>query len=65
MVMQGRRLAVLVGLVPPVVAVAGAAGAGWHWLWIAAGFVAGLGIGFAIRVFAELTDIIADMLLPE
>ena len=65
MVAQGRKLSNLVGLALPFLVALGIVFAGWHWVWGAAAIVAGIGFGFAFRTFAELTQIIADMLLPQ
>lgn len=65
MVAHGRKLAIPVGLALPVLALVGIALADWHWLWAVAALAAGTVLGFVVRVFAELTQIIADMLLPQ
>lgn len=65
MVSHGRKLAILVGLALPVLVLAGILFAGWHWIWAIAAVAGGLVLGFAFRTFAELTQIIADMLLPQ
>lgn len=65
MVTHGRKLAILVGLALPVLVALGIGFAGWHWVWGVAAIAAGVGLGFAFRTFAELTQIIADMLLPQ
>lgn len=65
MVAHGRKLAILVGLALPVLVALGIVFAGWHWVWGVAAIVAGVIAGFAFRTFAELTQIIADMLLPQ
>jgi len=65
MVAHGRKLSILVGLALPLLVALGIVFAGWHWVWGAAAMVAGIGFGFAFRTFAELTQIIADMLLPQ
>lgn len=65
MVKYGRKLAILVGLALPVLVVLGILVAEWHWVWGIAALVAGGVVGFAFRTFAELTQIIADMLLPQ
>lgn len=65
MVKHGNRLAVLVGLALPAVVLIGMAAQGWHWVWLVASLLAGAALGFAFRTFAELTRIIADMLLPQ
>ena len=65
MVAHGRKLSILVGLALPFRVALGIVFAGWHWVWGAAAIVAGIGFGFAFRTFAELTQIIADMLLPQ
>ncbi len=65
MVTHGRNLSILVGLALPVLVLIGIAFAEWHWVWGIAAIVVGAGVGFAFRTFAELTQIIADMLLPQ
>lgn len=65
MVRHGRWLAVLVGLALPVLGVLGVILGGLNWLWFVAAVPAGVFLGFAFRTFAELTQIIADMLLPQ
>ena len=65
MVAHGRKLSILVGLALPFLVALGIVFAGWHWVWGAAAIVAGIGFGFAFRTLAELTQIIADMLLPQ
>ena len=65
MVTHGRKLSILVGLALPFLVALGIVFAGWHWVWGITAIAAGVGLGFAIRTFAELTQIIADMLLPQ
>lgn len=65
MVTHGRKLAIPVGFALPVLALLGLVFAGWHWVWVVAAVAAGAVVGFAFRTFAELTQIIADMLLPQ
>ncbi len=65
MVSYGRNLSVLVGLALPVLVGLGIVLAGWHWVWGIGAVAAGLIVWFAFRTFAELTQIIADMLLPQ
>ena len=65
MVTHGRNLSILVGLALPVLVLVGILAADWHWVWGAAAVVGGVIVGFAFRTFAELTQIIADMLLPQ
>ena len=65
MVTHGRWLAIPVGLALPVLVCLGVFMAGWSGIWVIAAVVAGLVVGFAFRTFAELTQIIADMLLPQ
>ncbi len=65
MVAHGGKLAILAGLALPVLVSLGIVVAGWHWIWALAAIAAGLGVWFAFRTFAELTRIIADMLLPQ
>jgi len=65
MVAHGRWLAVPVGLALPVLVLLGVLTAGWSWVWAILAVAAGIVAGFAFRTFAELTQIIADMLLPQ
>lgn len=65
MVKHGAKLAVLVGLALPALVLLGVFAAGWHWVWLVAAVIAGGALGFAFRTFVELTQIIADMLLPQ
>ncbi len=65
MVAHGRKLSILVGLALPFLVALGIVFAGLHWVWGAAAIVAGIGFGFAFRTFAELTQLIADMPLPQ
>ncbi len=65
MVRHGNILAVLAGLAPVILVATGVALGGWHWGWGIAGMTAGIGVGFGVRVFAELVRIIVDMLLPQ
>ena len=65
MVKHGRNLSFAVGLALPILVLIGIVFAEWHWVWGLAAIVAGAGLGFAFRTFAELTQIIADMLLPQ
>jgi hypothetical protein len=65
MVTHGRWLAIPVGLVLPVLVFAGVAIADWNWLCGILAIAVGTMAGFAFRTFAELTQIIADMLLPQ
>ncbi len=65
MVKYGSMFAVLAGLALPLLALVGFLSAGWHWVWLVAAVFAGIALGFVFRTFAELTQIIADMLLPQ
>ena len=65
MVKHGNWLAIVVGLCLPAVVLVGMAVIGWHWIWLLVAILAGIALGFAFRTFAELTRIIADMLLPQ
>ena len=65
MVTHRRKLSILVGLALPFLVALGIVFAGWHWVWGITAIAAGVGLGFAFRTFAELTQIIADMLLPQ
>jgi len=65
MVTHGRWLAIPIGLAVPALVLLGVLTAGWSWVWGAIAVAAGIVIGFAFRTFAELTQIIADMLLPQ
>jgi hypothetical protein len=65
MVQHGAKLAVMVGISLPVLVLLGVLVVGWHWVWLVAAVVGGGALGFAFRTFAELTQIIADMLLPQ
>ena len=65
MVKFGGVLAILAGLSLPLLVLVGVLGAGWHWGWLVAAVLAGTALGFVFRTFAELTQIIADMLLPQ
>tara|TARA_Y100001934_G_scaffold212553_1_gene251610 strand:+ start:409 stop:579 length:171 start_codon:yes stop_codon:yes gene_type:complete len=55
----------VVALTPLAVVLAGALLEGWGATWWLAGALAGGVLGLAFRAFAELTSIIAEMLLPE
>ena len=65
MVTHGRWLAIAIGLALPVLVFLGVMTAGWSWVWGIFAVAGGIVIGFAFRTFAELTQIIADMLLPQ
>jgi hypothetical protein len=65
MVTHGRWLAIVIGISLPALVFAGVAFADWSWVWGALSLAVGLMAGFAFRTFAELTQIIADMLLPQ
>ena len=65
MVTYGRRLSVAVALAPVLIAILGIAIASWGILSLVVSLILGLILGFAFRTFAELTQIIADMLLPQ
>ena len=65
MVTYGRKLSIVIGLALPVLVALGIVFAGWHWVWGIAAIFGGIGFAFAFRTFAELTQIIADMLLPQ
>tara|TARA_Y100001960_G_C14716427_1_gene849864 strand:- start:1453 stop:1677 length:225 start_codon:yes stop_codon:yes gene_type:complete len=65
MVRHGAKLAILTGLVLPIIGLVGVFIAGWHWIWLIAGIVSGIALWFVFKTFAELTQIIADMLLPQ
>jgi len=65
MVQHGAKLAVMVGISLPVLVLLGVLVVGWHWVWLVAAVVGGGALGFVFRTFAELTQIIADMLLPQ
>lgn len=64
LVKNGSLLAVVVGLLPIVLALWAVSG-GWGFGWLVAGVGAGLIGGLLIKILAELTTIIADMLLPQ
>ena len=65
MVRYGRRLAWGVAAAPVLIVVLGALLAEWGPVWWLTGVILGAVLGFAFRTFAELTQIIADMLLPQ
>lgn len=65
LVAHGGWLSVVVALVPIAIAALGAWLEGWGALGWVIGVAAGVGLGFAFRTFAELTHIIAEMLLPQ
>ena len=65
MVQHGAKLAILAGLALPLLGLVGVFAAVWHWIWFAAAVVAGIALWFVFKTFAELTHIIADMLLPQ
>jgi hypothetical protein len=65
MVQHGAKLAVMVGISLPVLVLLGVLVVDWHWVWLVAAVVGGGALGFVFRTFAELTQIIADMLLPQ
>ena len=65
MVKYGRRLSLAVGVAPVLLALAGVVLQDWSALSLIVAVVAGGVFGFAFRTFAELTQIIADMLLPQ
>jgi hypothetical protein len=65
MVGHGYKLAIAVGLLAPLFAVVATLVADLHWIWVLASLIAGLLIGFVFRTFVELTQVIADMLLPQ
>ena len=65
MVKHGSVLAILAGIALPMLVLIGVLAAGWHWVWLIGAVVAGVALGFVFRTFAELTQIIADMLLPQ
>jgi membrane-bound ClpP family serine protease len=65
MVTHGRWLAIPIGLALPVLVFLGVMSAGWSWIWVILAVAGGIVVGFAFRTFAELTQIIADMLLPQ
>lgn len=65
MVKHGANLAILAGLALPILGLVSFLVLGWHWIWLAAALVAGIALWFVFKTFAELTQIIADMLLPQ
>lgn len=65
MVQHGAKLAILAGLAVPILVLLGVLVAGWHWIWFVAALAAGGVLWFVFKTFAELTQIIADMLLPQ
>ena len=65
MVQHGAKLAVMVGISLPVLVLLGVLVVGWHWVWLVTAVVGGGVLGYVFRTFAELTQIIADMLLPQ
>ena len=65
MVTHGRWLAIAIGLALPALVLLGVMTAGWSWVWGILAVAGGIVVGFAFRTFAELTQIIADMLLPQ
>jgi hypothetical protein len=60
----GKPLAFAMAVACPLIAFWGVIGFGLPWIVLALGIVAGLLVGFFIMVFAELTHVIAEMLLP-
>ncbi|HET7238593.1 MAG TPA: hypothetical protein VFI76_06180 [Terrimicrobiaceae bacterium] len=60
----GKPLAWVVGLAVPLLALWGVLAAGLPWVTFGVGVAVGVLAGFFILVFAELTHVIADMLLP-
>ena len=65
MVKYGRTFSKLIGFCPTILALIGFLDAGWHWVWLIVAVVAGVTIWFLFMTFVELTQIIADMLLPQ
>ena len=65
MVQHGAKLAILAGLAGPILVLLGVLVAGWHWVWFVAALAGGCALWFVFKTFAELTQIIADMLLPQ
>lgn len=65
MVKYGPRMSYLVAVAPVLIVALGAWFEGWGPVWWVTGGLAGAVLGFAFRTFAELTQIIADMLLPQ
>jgi len=64
LVKNGTLLSVIVGLVPIVLALWAVSG-GWGIVWLVLGVGAGILGGLLMKIIAELTTIIADMLLPQ
>ena len=60
----GQPLALIIGLACPLLALWGVIGFGLPWIVLALGVLVGILLGFFILVFAELTRVIAEMLLP-
>ena len=65
MVKYGRSFSKLIGFCPTIIALIGFLDADWHWVWLIVAVVAGVAIWFLFMTFVELTQIIADMLLPQ
>jgi hypothetical protein len=65
MVRYGRQMSIVVAAAPLVCALIGVLAYDWVLPTVLAGVGVGLLLGFAFRTFAELTQIIADMLLPQ
>ncbi len=64
-VRHGGLLAPLAASLPMLLAVAAVGLEGLHWFWLVCGGLVGAACGFVVRLLAEMTIIIADMLLPE
>ena len=65
MVNYGSKLAVVLGLCLPLSVLAGILTADWDWVWLAVAVMAGFAFWVVFFTFSELTQIIADMLLPQ
>ena len=63
MVDHGSKLAWLVALSIPALALLGVMVVNWHWLWLLVALLTGALAGVVFRTMAELTQVIAEMLL--
>ena len=60
----GSVIAALGAVLPLAAAVIFMMPGSWNWPLLAAAIAAGLAIGFFIKVFSDLAQVIVDMLLP-
>ena len=61
---HGARASIAAGLLFPLVAGLVMLASAWSWALFAAALIAGAAFGYFVKIFAELAQVIVEMLLP-